>query len=308
MSTTPPAINSRLSPKPVGLWELLCRIIKVILGKRHGRSGCIYIPDRIINRPDPCIYDQFLLMQLGLPVTWDNPDFAILLGGVKQYTYNLTVNTTYDLVITVHNSSRKKPALGTQVNVVWMEFGAGGTTFHPLANVVTDVPVWPGTSQVHVPWTTPAAAGHYCLQARLFHPNDGNPANNLGQNNTQVYAAHSQVQRQIRIFNRFPAPTQPSTLVPGRSRNHVDITVDGYVFKDAIGKDADPDVMFAPRQAAWPASVVPASFDFAAGEEFRDVTLTVDAPNGPGPAETFNLNVRQDGVPSGGVTIVIERN
>jgi hypothetical protein len=36
--------------------------------------------------------------------------------------------------------------------------------------------------------------------------------------------------------------------------------------------------------------------------------LTVDAPNGPGPAETFNLNVRQDGVPSGGVTIAIERN
>src|SRR6266853_337974 len=34
------------------------------------------------HRPDPCIYDQYYLMSLGLAVTWDNPDISIWQGGV----------------------------------------------------------------------------------------------------------------------------------------------------------------------------------------------------------------------------------
>jgi hypothetical protein len=44
------------------------------------------IPGRIISKPDPCIYSQFLLMQLDQPVTWDNPDVHIFLNGVEQDT------------------------------------------------------------------------------------------------------------------------------------------------------------------------------------------------------------------------------
>src|SRR5690349_9581341 len=33
------------------------------------------------HRPDPCIYDQYYLMSLGLAVTWDNPDITIWQGG-----------------------------------------------------------------------------------------------------------------------------------------------------------------------------------------------------------------------------------
>jgi hypothetical protein len=294
-----------------GFWDWICKVFRVVVGKRPGSRGCIYIPERIINRPDPCIYDQFLLMQLGQPVTWANPDFSIMLGGVPQYTYGLTVSTTYDIHIKVHNSSRQKPALGTTINVHWLEFGVGGqVNSHPIGTFTADVPVWPGTCVVHVPWTTPAIPGHYCLQAELFHPEDGNPANNLGQNNTQVCAAHSEVRDQIRIFNQFLNESTPPTLAPSvhrAPRNHVEITVDGYIFHDAIGKDADPSTMFAPKDAAWPARVEPTSFDFATGEAYRDVTLIVDAPHGAGPAETFNVTARQDGTPLGGVTIVIER-
>lgn len=159
---------------------------------------------------------------------------------------------------------------------------------------------------LHVPWTTPATPGHYCLQAQLFHPQDGNPGNNLGQCNTQVYAAHSQVQGQIRIFNKFL--NQPAIVGrEKRPRNRVEITVDSYVFNDGVGKEVDPMQMFAPRAAAWPASVAPASFDFAPNEEYRDVTLTVDAPPGPGAAEVFNVTAIQDGTPLGGVTVTVER-
>src|SRR5690242_16366654 len=35
------------------------------------------------HRPDPCIYDQYYLMSLGLAVTWDNPDITIWQGAVQ---------------------------------------------------------------------------------------------------------------------------------------------------------------------------------------------------------------------------------
>jgi hypothetical protein len=87
----------------------------------------------------------------------------------------------------------------------------------------------------------------------------------------------------------------------------VHITVDSYAFDDKVGKDFDPATGFAGKPALWGAVVVPDSFVFLPGEAYRDVDLRVDAPDGPGPAGRFNVNVRQGGVPSGGVTIDITR-
>jgi len=148
-------------------------------------------------------------MALNQPVTWDSPDVHIFLGGVEQYTYNLTTGITYTVQITVHNSSRLKPANGTSVDVRWIEFGAGGQTRHHINTLTANVPVWPGTAVVSTPWRTPDVPGHYCIEIELYHPNDGNPANNRGWNNTQVYAAHSAVERPIRIFNRYPKGCPP---------------------------------------------------------------------------------------------------
>jgi hypothetical protein len=330
-------------------------------------------------------------MAMNQPVTWDNPDVAIFLGGVEQYTYDLTTSTTYTVAITVHNSSRERPANGTSVEVRWIEFGAGGQTRHPIATLTADVPVWPGTAVVTTPWRTPDAPGHYCIEVELLHPDDGNPSNNRGWNNTQVYAAHSSMDRPIRIFNRYPKGCPPieegggpilrphrvflgwavlgalsgaflARFAPGdwpgvarvattaasgyliltlvgliaesayawikrsRSRaagaakraneierrqlnpcNLVQIDVDSYTFDDKVGKDFNPAEAFHGKGPVWPAYVDPASFMFAEGEAYRDVQLHVDAPDGPGPAGVFNVNVRQGGVPAGGVTITITR-
>jgi len=300
----------KLESRP-GCLGLVLRFLRVLVGRRPGDWGCIYLPGRITDKPDPCIYDQFLLMALGLPVTWANPDFAILLNGVPQDTYHLVAGTTYDLVITVHNSSRTRAALGTRVDLLWMEFGAGGAVKHAIATKFVDVPVWPGVAQVPFAWTTPGP-GHYCLQAQLAHPNDLNPANNLGQNNTQVYAAHSQVRDPIRVFNAFAGEGSGTDIAGARAPrprhgSDVEITVDSYVFHDKAGKDANPDEMFAPRDAVWNARVEPSAFTFAPGEKYRDVELIVDAPDGPGPAEVFNVSVRQGGAPTGGVTVTVTR-
>jgi hypothetical protein len=102
---------------------------------------------------------------------------------------------------------------------------------------------------------------------------------------------------------KAPAPAATT----GRNWRRVAVTVDSYVFQDAIGKDAKPDEMFAPRDAAWPVRLEPAAFEFEDGELFRDVRIIVEAPDGPGPAERFNVNAHQGGVAVGGVTIIVER-
>src|SRR5678809_6505 len=97
-----------------GLSDKLCKIYLILKDKQPAiKNECVYFPEHVTNRPDPCIYSQFLLMQLNQPVTWDNPDVRIFLGAVEQNTYDLTADTEYRVEITVHNSSRDKPALGT---------------------------------------------------------------------------------------------------------------------------------------------------------------------------------------------------
>jgi hypothetical protein len=189
---------------------ILCRIWEVLTREKTPEGDpCVIIPGRIARKPDPCIYDQFLLMQLNQPVTWDSPDVRIFLNGVEQYTYDLTVGTEYDVQIEVHNSSRDEPAVGTTVDVRWIEFGAGGQVRHPIAALVASVPIWPGTAIVATKWRTPDVPGHYCIEVELTHPDDGNPSNNLGWNNTQLYAAHSSVVQKIPVFNRYPDGCPP---------------------------------------------------------------------------------------------------
>jgi hypothetical protein len=80
-------------------------------GKTPCGDPCVEFPGHILHKPDPCIYDQFLLMiAMNQPVTWDNPDVRILLGGLEQYTYDLVTGAEYTVEIAVHNSSREKPA------------------------------------------------------------------------------------------------------------------------------------------------------------------------------------------------------
>jgi hypothetical protein len=300
----------------VSFWETLCRIYAIIWNKRKTGDRCTYLPARVINRPDPCIYSQFMLMQLHLPVPWANPDVNIFLGGVKQDTYHLLADTNYDVQITVHNSLYDQPANNTQVNAGFVEFGAGGPILHPITQLVTDVPVWPGVSVVHVSWRTPATPGHYCIDIRLYHPRDANPANNHGWNNTQVLAAHSPVQTSMRVFNRWvagPPITAEQTITtragarPGVPWNVVEVTVDSYGFKDSYGREAHPDEMFAPRPPAWPVRMNPAMFHFESNETYRDVDITIDAPNGQGLAEQFNITAYQGGVPLGGITVMVTR-
>jgi hypothetical protein len=365
-----------------GLFFWLCKVWRVVTRRPKTGDPCLRVPGRLIHRPDPCIYSQFFLMQLGLPVTWDNPDVRIFRNGVEQDSYSLTADTEYRLDVTARNSSRDKPAPGTQVKMRWIEFGVGGQVRHPITSVPADVPVWPGTSLVQATWRTPATPGHYCIEVELAHPDDGLTANNRGWNNTVVRAASSPMEFPIRIFNMHPQGcppvreggdrhVRPHRIFAGwavlgavaggfasgignesvtqlrvatyaaagygvlfalgfmaewlgsrsasrrfahqgeeRHRvpcNLVEASVDSYSFADDTGKAFDPKQRFAETGPASPARVDPSPFMFADGELFRDVLLMVDAPDEPGPAAVFNVNIRQGGSPAGGVTVTVTR-
>jgi hypothetical protein len=157
-----------------------------------------------VRRPDPCIYSQELLMAQGVPVTWNNPDIWIAPAAnpaaVMPDSYHLTDDTDYLVTVRVHNASTDA-ALGVRVRLQHRSWGFNVPDLQPVETngmgqeVSRFVDVAPmGLSLAVFNWHTqklaPGEVKHYCLQASLEHPLDVNTANNVGQENTNVYSAN----------------------------------------------------------------------------------------------------------------------
>ncbi len=187
------------------LWELLLRILRAKnLYPEESEEGCPPLPESIMRRPDPCLYSQELLMEQGVPVTWNNPDIWIAPASnpvaILADSYHLAEDTDYLVTVQVHNASTDA-AVGVRVR---LRFRSWGFNIPDLLPVETDgmgqevsryVDVAPmgSTTAVfhwHTPKLAPGESRHYCLLASLEHPLDVNTANNEGQENTNVYAAN----------------------------------------------------------------------------------------------------------------------
>lgn len=180
------------------LWRLLGRLFRHA-PKRPGRvdkaaqTRCVPIDDPAMRTPDPLVYSQYDLMAHNLPVTWDNPDFGIFLGGVKVDSHDLIKDTEYAVVVRVWNASLGCPVAMMPVHLSYLDFGIG-TINVPVATRHVDVGVIGAADNpayVAFAWRTPNVDGHYCLQALLEPASDVNWGNNLGQHNTDVVQAHS---------------------------------------------------------------------------------------------------------------------
>lgn len=150
------------------------------------------------------IYDQYYMMAQGLAVTWDNPDIQIYdSAGNVVAGEGLAADTDYKVVARVWNNSYGAPAAGLPVHLSFLSFGIGIVST-PVAATTVNLGV-KGSSQCPAfatfQWRTPRVAGHYCLQALLVWPDDANPANNLGQKNTQVGAMHSPANFVVPVHN-----------------------------------------------------------------------------------------------------------
>jgi hypothetical protein len=175
------------------IWFLLCRLLHRRRSPTHEDNGCcIDLPPDVYKRADPLIYSQYYLMAQGLAVTWDNPDIE-LFDGATLVTGPLQANHRYRVRVRVWNGSYDAPAVGLGVALSYLSFGAQ-TVSHPVAGTSVNLGA---KATANCPafaefgWTTPAAGGHYCLQAQLSWADDANPDNNLGQKNVTVAAAQS---------------------------------------------------------------------------------------------------------------------
>lgn len=198
----------------VSLWELLKLLFRrppARKGDREHRpttTGCVRIDHPAFVRPDPLLYSQRALIAKGLAVTYDNPDITLFKGGIPVNSSELEPATTYEVRVRVWNNSLVAPAIQLPVHLSYLDFGVG-TQSIPIGSVRIDVgvkgsPDQPGFATLS--WTTPAAPGHYCLQALLEPVDDVDFLNNLGQENTDVVAAHSPAIFKFTLRNNTPRP------------------------------------------------------------------------------------------------------
>ena len=127
-------------------------------------------------------------------MTWDNPDVQLFLRGRPGVVVGPGFRDHYEVVAQVWNKSPDAPVVGLRVMFFVLSFGIGG---HAEFIGVTSIPnlgVKGGPNHpahASITWTTPAVAGHYCIQVLLDPVDDQDYGNNLGGENTLVGQAHS---------------------------------------------------------------------------------------------------------------------
>lgn len=182
---------------------------------RRGRReicapDCAPVRPDVYRRADPLIYSQSYLREQGLAVTWNNPDIQLFLNGAPVSSSALQPDTDYEVAATIWNNSTDAPAVNMPVEFLFFGFGIG-TAGQAIDTDVVTVPVKgaPGhPARSTVVWHTPAAPGHYCLQARLHWQDDANPKNNVGQENTNVVEVTSPAVATFPVRNDANIPRQ----------------------------------------------------------------------------------------------------
>lgn len=259
------------------------------------------------RKPDPFLYCQYYLMSLGYPVTWDNPDIFIFDGTTLVDPHDLQASATYTVVARIWNGSADTPVANLKVAFSYLSFGMlTAPQSHPIGTTTTDLNVkgLPGCPAfAYVPWTTPAALGHYCLQVLLEPPDDLNWLNNLGQRNTDVVHAASPANFSFTVGN--PDDARASTVT---------FTVDTYAIPplrrcDDRGPDPGRVRLISktapPVPPDWTVTITPTQLQLAPGEE-TTVQAAITPPPGFSGIMPFNITARNNIRPIGGVTLYVE--
>ena len=309
------------------IFESLCRWIRE--WRTHRRGGCcIDIPASEYKRPDPLLYAQFFLMQQGLAVTWDNPDIQLYDGSLPVSSSSLVPDHDYDVVVRVWNNSYYAPAASLPVYLSFLDFGVGMTS-NPIGKTYVDLGV-KGSSHcpafAKIKWHTPKVSGHYCLQAILDWPDDANPDNNLGQENTNVGTMHSPAAFTFQVRNdatitrnfeletdmyRLPKPKQcppQDGIAKGRDKRTSRLKESRMRWNKALEEQGH--VLF-PVTPEWKVKIEPETFTLNANQV---ITVKVEIEYKKGEfsgRRPFNINCFASGPHqkrklTGGVTLIVE--
>lgn len=269
--------------------------------KRAARSHCVPIDDPAFIRPDPLIYSQQRLMQLGLAVTWDNPDIVLFRDGAPVASHELLADTDYEVRARCWNDSFVAPAIDCAVHFSFLDFGIG-TVSVPVGSTTVDIGVKGSASQpafASIKWRTPREAGHYCLQALLDPIDDRDSGNNLGQENTDVKVAQS------------PVPFAFTLRNDGRKERRYRFDVTAYTLRPQPCREADAKRRLAshrrgdhPVPPGWSVTITPDTPSLAPGQAIP-IAVVITPPDGFVGREAFNIDAFDERGPAGGVTLTV---
>jgi hypothetical protein len=294
----------------VSLGRFACSMCRALRRRRKDRgeprptapTNCTPIDHPAMMRPDPLVYSQRYLRNLGLDVTYDNPDIVLFRGGVPVSSAELLPGTTYDVQIRIWNNSVDCPVVAMPVHLSYKDFGIGPTPI-PITSTSADVGVKGSAAQpafASIPWTTPIVPGHYCLQVLLDPYDDTEPENNLGWENTRIVEAQSAATFTFSLENET------------KDERSYRFEVDAY--GAPVPRPCDDE----PRERRLEAHrhgshQVPNGFDvdiapprpvLAPGASVT-VTVTVEPPAGFQGRQTINVNAFHERGFAGGVTLTV---
>lgn len=272
------------------LWWLLRQLFRDE-SKEPGRrdkaakTRCVPIDDPAVRVPDPLVYSQEEMAALGLPVTWDNPDFTIFDGATQVGPHELQPDHTYTVQVRVWNAALDCPVAMMPVHLSYLDFGIG-TLSVAVDTELVDVGVLGAASNpayARFTWHTPVTPGHYCLQAQLDPASDSNRRNNLGQHNTDVVAAASPAAFTFTLRNQT------------RRLHTYELEADAFVLEqrhcDDVGDPKERWPRPRPVPHGWVVDIAPASAPIPAGGQIP-VSVTVTPPDDF--VGTQRINVRAD--------------
>ena len=315
--------------------------------KSRDPSHCTPIKRPEFNRPDPLIYSQSYLMSLGFAVTWDNPDITLqkVAGPLDQNappdpaltvpSSSLEADTEYDVVARIWNGSPSAPVVGLGVKFTQHGFGIG-VAQQAIGSATANLGVKGGAgcpAYARTRWKTPKKKGHYCLQILLEWFDDLNPANNLGQENTNVGTAQSPAkfvfalgnqQRQEQTF-RFEADAfalqQPGVcdvedVRRRRERNdherrarearNAPVTAGRPETFAAIEPPLEQTRAGHPLPEGWKIEFKPDAPTLAPGAEM-EIAVTITPPDSFSGRQPINVNAFNAFGLAGGVTFQVEK-
>jgi len=277
---------------------------------RNSGAECLTVDHPAVRRPDPCIYSQAYLTQLGLPVTWDNPDIILLRNGIPVPEFGLQPGTLYEIQATIWNNSFTAPVIGMPVEFSFLTFGVA-TTSTPIGTTMVNVGAkgtvnHPATTRI--PWVTPATGGHFCIQASFAYADDVIPENNVGQNNVDVALAQSPAHFTFQLRNARERTHRYTFIVDTYTPLELpecDTVEPGPLLRSAridrtLARHAAANIAVPP---GWTIVLSPTNPTLDPGEEIT-IQADVTPPAGFTGDMPFNVNAYADGTFAGGVTLV----
>ena len=299
-------------------WEALkgfCRSLRQPHPVREDQDkGCETVSNPALHRPDPCIYSQPYLMDLGLAVTWDNPDIVVRLNGVPVVESEVLANTEYEIGATIWNNSYEAPVVGLQVHFSYLSFGVA-TVVNPIGTTAVNLGVKGGANhpaEAKMLWTTPPIPGHYCLQVDFEWIDDLIPENNLGYNNLNIVAAASPATFDFKLRNatgetnrfRFEVDTYRIPELPDCPP--APIRKRGSRAERLRRIKERHDRSDHPVPPGWDVAITPPEATIAPDDEV-DVAVAITPPAQFQGEQQFNVNAFYDSSYAGGVSLLVTK-